>query len=167
MSSLSLADFMKLSEYVGPLNDYLAGRQSVVDVFLTPGEKEIDAWLRTTERGLNVAGCVPFIHTISAQARLILGEMLIITAIVVAVVVAGKAFFNPNDEEQEKELNFAKGVVITYLAHGVVNVGLSFVESSLVLAWITMITWRCVMGNRFAYPHESVVQINKPQQQTE
>jgi hypothetical protein len=121
---------------------------------MTPIQRDLDSTLSAFERGLNVAGYVPFVSSISGPCRVVYGKVLIIGSIVAAALLALNGLSRArNAAERQQVLKDAVEIFATYAIHGVANIFRGAIESILLLSLITCLPYD-LSGQRFTYPYE-------------
>jgi hypothetical protein len=120
---------------------------------LTNTEKELNHIQSVVETGLNYAGYIPLVSSLSGSLRIQYGKIEVIGAIATGALLAGQAFFEQNGEERSKKLNRAVEVLTTYATHGVANIFRGILEMIPFLSLVVCLPYD-LMKNRFIYPQE-------------
>ena len=106
------------------------------------------------EQGLNIAGYIPLVSTVSGVLRHSYGKMEIIAGVAAGALFAIVALFNPNAQARQKGLQKAVEVMMTYSLHGIANICRAWIEVVPFLSLVTCLPYD-LMGKRFAYPQEN------------
>ncbi len=117
-------------------------------------EDAIDSGFEWFEHGLNTAGYLPIVSTVSGSLRVSFGKLEVIGAIVVAAFIAIKALFNPDPIEKYLQLEKATQILVKYSLHGAANVLRGTLEIFPLLSLVTCLPYD-LSGKRFAYVRES------------
>ncbi len=113
---------------------------------------KLDQTLGVFESGLNVAGYVPLVSTISGALRVNYGKLEIIGAVAAAGIIAVKALFAGT--EQYNEFNHAVEILFTYASHGAANVVRGIIEIFPFVSLATCLPYD-LLGHRYSYPFEN------------
>lgn len=106
------------------------------------------------EQGLNIAGYIPLVSSLSGGLRFEYGKLEIIGALAAAAIMCINALFNSDASEKAVLLNKAGEVVIKYSLHGVANMVRGLFEIVPFVSLVTCLPYD-LMGSRFAYIRES------------
>ncbi len=119
--------------------------------------------LEKAEKALNFVGYIPFVSTLSAGARVLLGKAEIIGAVVVAAFLALKALFNPDSAQRARQMEQAAKFLVKYASHGGANILRSSLEAMPFLSLITCLPYD-LMGYRFSYHDQTRHIVNLTEQ---
>jgi hypothetical protein len=117
-------------------------------------ELKLNDALASFEKGLNLAGYVPVLSTVSGTLRSTYGKTLIITGVAGGALLAIVALFNSNAKSRKNGLEKAVKFLMTCSLHGIANIGRSRIEMVPFLSLATCLPYD-LMGTRFAYPKEN------------
>ncbi len=118
-------------------------------------EDSIDNAFGWFEHGLNIAGYIPLVSTISGGIRIGFGKLEVIGAIAVAAFTAIKALFNPDPIEKHLQLDKAAKILVKYSLHGAANVLRGTLEVFPFVSLVTCLPYD-LAGNRFSYVREDI-----------
>jgi len=116
-------------------------------------QKELNHVQRVVETGLNYAGYVPGVSTLSGALRVNYGKIEIIGAVAAAAFIAIRALVNQDAQERSAGLKKALNVMSTYSLHGVANIFRGILEMIPFLSLVTCLPYD-LQKNRFTYPKE-------------
>ncbi len=118
-------------------------------------QNRLDRALYNVEQGLNTAGYIPLVSTVSGALRANLGKLEIIGSVAAGSLLAIKALFNPTAEGRNRELDKAVEIVITYSLHGLANIFRAILEIFPFVSLATCLPYDHLFKQRFSYPTET------------
>ncbi len=120
---------------------------------LVTTEKELNNIQGVVETGLNYAGYIPLVSTLSGAIRINYGKIEVIGAIASAALIAIRAFANDSQTERAEQLNLALQVITAYSLHGIANIFRGILEMVPFLSLVTCLPYD-LLKHRFSYPRE-------------
>lgn len=122
-------------------------------MILVKTEKDLNNVQAIVETGLNYAGYVPLVSTLSGAMRINYGKIEVIGAVASAALIAIRAFANDSQAERAEQLNLALSVITTYSLHGIANIFRGILEMVPLLSLATCLPYD-LLKHRYAYPRE-------------
>lgn len=116
-------------------------------------EDSLDSWLENVEHGLNIAGYVPLVSSISGPLRMVLGKCEVIGGLATAAFMAIAALFDPHPVEKLHQLNRALEIAVKYTLHGAANLFRGTIEAIPFVSLVTCLPYD-LSGNRVSYIRE-------------
>ena len=117
-------------------------------------QRDLDRSLSAFEKGLNIAGYIPFVSSISGPCRIVYGKVLVIGSIAASVLSAFDKLQHAHDTAgRQQALKGAVEIFMTYSLHGISNIFRGIIESTPFLSLITCLPYD-LLAQRFAYPYE-------------
>ncbi len=117
-------------------------------------EGSLDFSLDKFEHGLNVAGYIPLVSSVSGGIRAIMGKIEVIGALATAAFIAVAALFNPDAAQRHAQLSKSAEIAVKYSLNGVANIFRGALEIVPFLSLLTCLPYD-LMGNRVSYMRDN------------